>query len=463
MINKNIALIATGLFSIIISGCVSYQEKAIAPNKVAESWKVLGPEEATKLYDQNLRSSSSSYNLNDGISLREAEVTALFYNPTLSTSRIRSGLPDVQKKYAKLWDDPELEVDGEYFSSKDDNPLNFTSGLSITIPLSGRLDVQREIAKESLTASKASLLAEEWALVVEIRQRWIERLFLSEKVLAIKDIINDHEEAIKLVPHYRAAKVATIIDEQNLLIEKEELEDDLRLIQLEIRQNKLTLLSLMGLHPDANWKLIIDREVIDRAIIFKNEKKDWLSYPEIQKILSQYEIAQLRLKLAIRRQVPDLKLGLGAGREEGESLMAFGLGLTHVPFFNKNSLEISETALERKAHSEEVLNSIQVLVNKRASAKQQLEISIARVSHMENKLLPLVEKQLTDAKRLTKLGELDLYLLVEAIQKKGEIKLNFIEALSEQSYANLQSLALSGPDFNLISTENEDLNHNNER
>jgi outer membrane protein TolC len=447
--SQSLVLLPLGVFSFLVSGCTAYQEKAIDPKEVSLAWAKIGPREATQLRNQSSNNSDSDYNLNDGISLREAEVTALFYNPLISASRIRSGLPEVQRKYAKLWEDPELDVDGEYFSSKQDDPLNYSGGLSLTIPLSGRLDVQKDIAEENLNAKKASLLAEEWALVIEVREKWVERNFLLEKTRVLKELLSDLEAAIKWVPHFRAAKVATIVDEQNLLIQKEEMNDDLRQLQSEVQQNKLTLLSLMGLHPDTDWTLTVDEKEVQRAV-FVEKEDDLLLNPEIHKILSQYEVAQLRLKMAIRRQIPDLKLGLGAGTEEGTSLMAFGLGLTHLPLFNKNRLEIAESKIERDVHGKEIQKGIQSLLNKRASAKQRLKIAKARIEHMERELIPLVDKQLKDAMRLTKLGELDIFLLVDAIQKKVEIKLSLIEAKVEKSYANLQGLALNGPTFTSI-------------
>jgi outer membrane protein TolC len=443
-IHQSLVLLPLGILSVLVSGCVAYQEKSINPKEVSRAWEEIGPREATQLRNQSSKNLASDYNLSDGISLREAEVTALFYNPLISASRVRSGIPEVQREYAKLWEDPELEVEGEYFSSKHDDPLNYSGGLSITIPLSGRLDVQREIADKSLNSKKSSLLAEEWALVIEVRERWVERHFLFAKTRVLKEMIADLDETIRLVPHFRAAKVATIVDEQNLLIEKEELKDKLRQLQLEVQQNKLTLLGLMGLHPDASWRLIMDENEVEEKIAFDREEDFHLS-PEIQKVLSQYEVAQLRFKLAIRRQIPDLKLGLGAGAEEGSSLMAFGVGLSHLPLFNNNRLEIAESKLEREIQGEEVLVGIQDLLSKRASAKQRLEMAEARVEHMETKLLPLINKQIKDAMRLTKLGELDLFLLVEAIQKKGEVKLSLIEIQVERSYATLQRLALNGP------------------
>jgi outer membrane protein TolC len=462
IIRQGFALLPVGVLSILASGCVSYQEQSIDPKDVSRTWMEIGPREATQFRNQSSKSSDSDYNLSDGISLKEAEVTALFYNPLISASRIRSGLPEVQRKYAKLWDDPELDVDGEYFSSKQDDPLNYSGGLSLTIPLSGRLDIQKEIAKETLNAKKISLLAEEWALIIEVRERWVERGFLLEKTRVLKELIADLEAAIKLVPQFRAAKVATIVDEQNLLIEKEGLNDHLRQLQLEVQQNKLIILSLMGLHPEADWILNVEDKEIDGAVVAEREE-DIFSNPEIKKILSQYEVAQLRLKLAIRRQVPDLKLGLGAGAEEGTSLMAFGIGLSHLPFFNKNRMEIAESKIERKAQGKEVLTGIQNLLNKKASARQRLKSTEERVKHMEAKLVPLVNKQLKDAMRLTKLGELNIFLLVEAIQKKGEVKLSLIETQVEKSYANLQVLALNGPIFTSNTSATENTQQKNKR
>lgn len=450
---KGIFIFSISSLALLLSGCTTYQHKVIAPETVSSAWANIGPEEATQLLSDSTNETPLKYNLSDGISLKEAEVTALFYNPALSASRISSGLPEVQKKYARLWEDPELEIDGEYFSSIKEDSLNYSGGLALTIPLSGRLDVQKEIAEASLAVQKASIIAEEWALVVEIREKWAERHFLLEKAKVLKEMVTDHEKTLKMIPHFRAAKVATIIDEQNLKIEKEELEDEQLKLELELKNNHLILLRLMGLHPDGNWSLTIDSKEIARSFSSNLQQKNLLlSNPNLQKVLGHYEVAQLHLKLVIKRQIPDLKIGLGAGTEDSSSLMAFGLGLSHLPIFNRNRLDISVSEIERKKKGEEILISVQNLMSQRASAYQRLEIANHRIKNIKTRLLPLAIKQVWDAMRLAKSGELDLFLLVEAIKKKGETKLTLLETELEMSYANLQGIALSGPDFSWNTT-----------
>lgn len=430
---------------LLLNGCVSYQEKRIHVLEIEESWSSLDAEKASRNVNDTI-GQPSSYNLEDGISLQEAEVTALFFNPEIRSARIRSGIPEVQQKYARLWEDPELDIDGEYFSSRSADKLSLVSGLSLTIPLSGRLDVQKQMATETLKANKAALVAEEWALQIQVRENWLRRIFLLDLESILRKRIKELNDIIKVVPRFRAAKVATVVDEQSLQLQLGEVEDELSSLKLEIDNSRLVLLSLMGLHPDGNWKL----ENNYPGLSYLNQEVfpiDWEGNPSIKKILSYYEVSQLKLKMAVRKQVPDLRVGIGGGRDEGESLMAFGLGLTHLPVLNSNRLEISEAKIEREASQFDVQNRIQSLIGQSASAIRSIKVLQSRLEKMKSQLLPLANRQVDDAMRLARLGELDLFMLVDALEKRGEIelKINLIQADLQQSRLTL--LALRGPDF----------------
>jgi outer membrane protein, heavy metal efflux system len=82
------------------------------------------------------RSGAMTYDPSHGLSLAEAEVVALFFNPQLRLARLRANVARVGAAEAGRWQDPELAVDGERIIESAQNPWVLFGSLSLTLPLS---------------------------------------------------------------------------------------------------------------------------------------------------------------------------------------------------------------------------------------------------------------------------------------------------------------------------------------
>src|SRR5688500_11327643 len=80
------------------------------------------------------------FDAGDGLSLREAEVVALFFNPKLRLARLKAKVPLVGAKEAGRWEDPELGIDGERILESVEHPWVLAGTLSFTIQI-GRAHV----------------------------------------------------------------------------------------------------------------------------------------------------------------------------------------------------------------------------------------------------------------------------------------------------------------------------------
>lgn len=429
-------------------GCASYQEKPIEKQQLIKSWLSLDRHEATKTLESRLKGNKkieAAYDLRDGISLNEAETTALFFNPSLWETRIRAGIPRVEKKYARLWEDPSLNVDGEYIFENVDKPFLIGSGLSVTVPLSGRTKVARDLAEAKLKEGEIILLGEEWALKTNVRRAWIYLSLLNEKVLLHERFLKELDELIQLSPNYRAAGTATVVDERRLQIQHAQIRDVIDQLSLKIKQQKLQLLSLMGLHPDKNWVLEASLKNVEEMINSEKHNIDILKHPEMIRVLSAYEVSQQKLHMEYRRQWPDLSIGFGPGAEDGNSKVGFGLGLFPIPVWNSNKKAIQSAELQREEKAMHVETTLQNLVHRRVKAINRLDTAKLRLANNHKKLLPLVEKQVSDIRQFIRLGQSDLFKLADSIEQAHGSRMQLLNIRADLLYAQLELQILEGP------------------
>jgi outer membrane protein TolC len=109
-----------------------------------------------------------------GVGLAQAKKIALLYNPTMRAARLNARVPVVSATQAGLLDDPELGIDVTRLVQFADNPWTVGSSLAMTLPLSGRLALERQTA----TAEGSAALVEAWTIEQQVLHQleleWIE-------------------------------------------------------------------------------------------------------------------------------------------------------------------------------------------------------------------------------------------------------------------------------------------------
>jgi cobalt-zinc-cadmium efflux system outer membrane protein len=161
---------------------------------------------------------------------------------------------------------------------------------------------------------------------------------------------------------------------------------------------------------------------------------------------AEYAVAERTLDAEIRKQHPDLTVGAGPGTEEGDSRVLFGLGLP-LPILNANRRAIAEARASRDVAKAAAEATYEELIGELSRARINYEAAQVRIEFLKNELVPLVDQQLNDAKRLARLGEFQTLISLEAYTKAFETKLDVLEAMLKQGQvANQLQLLLHAGD-----------------
>ena len=119
------------------------------------------PRTAARARGSKLRQRST---FEDGLTPAEGEVLALFYNAKLRQARLEAGVALANFENAGLWDDPEFGFDGAEILSPSGSPFEFGLTLSLTIPISGRLEVEKARAGAAYEAELRRIVNAEWSI-----------------------------------------------------------------------------------------------------------------------------------------------------------------------------------------------------------------------------------------------------------------------------------------------------------
>jgi len=435
------------LAGLMLFGCQAYQPDSLDLARHDAMLQGRNPAAGAVMdYARHLASldghTTATYDPTDGLALPEAEVVALFFNPTLRHARLQAKVPAVAAEEADRWEDPQLNIDGARILQSIDKPWVLGGMLSFTIPISGRLGAAKQQALAEADAATLRAFMQERQVVLDLRSRWLEWAALQQRMELTRQYLGELDAMVERVEKLRQAGEIDQLDARLFRIERTTRRGELRVLELQEREAKLALKSLMGLSPSASVRLLPTLSPPAQPLPTTEAVRALLEgHPRMRVAKTEYAVAERTLDTEIRKQFPDITVGVGPGTEEGDSRVLFGLGMT-LPIFNANRRAIVEAKANRDVARAAAEAIYEELVGELARTRVAHETAQVRLALLKDELIPLVDQQLADAKRLARLGEFQTLISLEAYTKAFETKLELLEATLKQAQIahQLQSL-----------------------
>jgi len=365
----------------------------------------------------------------EGITLAEARTIALFYNPAMRAARMKAQVPVMSATKAGLWDDPELSFDGLRILQSVDKPWIVGSSLAFTLPLSGRLNVE----KTKANAEGRAALVEAWSVEQEILERleseWADCAAARRALEAAQSAQQELSEVVAITERLEAAgelisaeAIAFRVADSRALLET-------RQRARSASESEARIVATLGLMPGTPLLLNVAEGPKQAAAI--PSFKDLLERnPSVILREAEYEVAEESLRLEVRRQYPDLTIGPAYGNEDGDSRFGLGFSLP-LPVLNGNRRSIVEATARRDAARSAWEESVQEAMTRLSLLESSILAVEERLSKLKAGVAALSESQLTAARRLADQGEANALLLLEALRTRQEVILEQIETEAE--------------------------------
>lgn len=412
-------------------------------------------------------SAPSVFDPADGLSRTEGEAVALWFNPDLRVARLQAEQAKAIAAAAGRWDDPEL---GGEFGQKavDGEPGGLLRGaggvahdwisagsLKITIPLSGRPRAERRLWVTEYRTAALRAVEAEYDTLARVRAAWAtwsaakERVKLLDEHLAILGKFTDTAHALS------QAGEATPSSARLFTIELTRRQAERAREAAAEAEAHAQLLALLGLLPDAPVQLLPALE----AAASSQPSPDLLQHPTVLRLKAEYQAAEDRLRLEIRKQYPDLTLSPTYTDEQDETSLRVGLGIP-LPTWNANRQGIAEAIGAREVAQARAEAGYQQLLSEIAQARAALAGSEAQRKQLLEGVVPAIDAQMNESLALLKVGELDVVLLHEVLNQALAVKEELLNATLEEALAASRLAAATAQDRLLATpTESDDDHH----
>ncbi|MGQ0627042.1 MAG: TolC family protein, partial [Phycisphaerales bacterium] len=389
---------------------------------------------------------ATPFDLADGVTCAEAEVVALVFSADLRLARLRAGVSAASAENAGLWADPTLGVDLTRIINGTPNPWKVFTSLGLTLPISGRLEVEKKRAAAEHAAELSRVAAAEWTARIAIRRAFTEWSALSLRSLTLRELLLAVDQTQSLVDRMEAAGETPRTEARLFRIEGAGRAAELAALESRTLEAELELKRLMGLAPDATITFVsagIGPSPAE-ADSLGNASAISPTTPAMLTVMLEYESAEKALELAVKEQYPDLQIGPGYGREDGQDQFLLGINLP-LPMFNGNRRAIAEATARRELARAEVETTLEQLESQSRAASLRIRAARAQREAFESRVVPLVDAQYADVRALAALGEVNARVMLETLSRLHDAKDRLIEARRDEALAHLNLRAILGP------------------
>jgi outer membrane protein, heavy metal efflux system len=448
------ATIVLASVCVIIAGCKGYQPRPLDPAAHAALWKARSPSDAAvRDFLECVESAvgggieQGTFDPDDGLTLEEAELVALVFNADLRLARLRADVARATAEHAGLWEDPVFQIDALRILEGVANPWVISPGLAFTIPLSGRLEAEQARDSAALQVELLRIAEAEWTLRRELQEMWARwsglQLLLTEKRGLLGSLDRLAEGAMRLVDAgelLRTEAALFLIERSQQRWELQQLDADLRLLELQMKR-------IMGLAPGAPVSLVGPRLPQSGALQQLDETGPASQNLSLRRLEAEYQVAEESLRREIARQYPDLTIGPVYESDQGQSRLGFLAGVP-LPLLNRNRQAIAEAEamreLARAAHEVEY----ERIASELARIGAWIEAFRMQRAEIQDTIIPMVDRQLVEARRLLELGEAGAggaLVLLDSLRQAHAVKSNLIELRQKEALAVIERTYLMGP------------------
>jgi len=444
-------LAASVALSAALAGCQTYRPAPLDLAAHDAAWAARDPASpgvaayAERLAAATTRPAEATFDPGDGLSLREAEVVALFFNPRLRAARLKARAAAAGAAEAGRWEDPVLRVDAERIIQAVEHPWVAGGMLGLTLPISGRLAAETDRAAAAADAARAAAAVEEQRVLAELGAAWAELAALDQRIALTASFGEDLQAFTSQAERLRAAGELGPLEAGLFKLERVRQATELRVLAPQRREQELAVRGLLGLTPDAPVRLVPALPPpVDPAAAADRRRLLVGRHPRLRQARADYEVAERTLAMEVREQFPDLTLGGGFGRDEGTTRVLGGLSLP-IPIFNGNRRAIAEAAANRDAARATAEATYEELVSALARAEASLAAARARREALEQDLAPLADQQVRAARELGRLGATSTLVVFEAVTRAQETRLAILDAVAKEAAARVAVEALVRP------------------
>ncbi|HYC78297.1 MAG TPA: TolC family protein [Planctomycetota bacterium] len=441
---------AVFLTALSLSACAVYEPEPLDEAALRAAYRSRAPDDAStvafaaRLRAEGVVGAPAVFDPVDGLSASEGEAVALLFNPDLRLARADLATADVAAALAGLPADPTLGVSSERILASVDDPWILGGTFGVSLPLSGRLDAERDLADVERRLAAADVLVAEWRVRHAVRRAF--QAWRAETLRA--DVLAEHLARLattaEVLDRRAAAGETPRLETRLFALESAARDADLQVARGRAAERELEIRALLGLAPSAPLALAGEAEAAPNIDVVAASDGACADHPEVVRARVAYAAAEAGLKLATARRTPDLGLTPGASWEDGAMRALFGLALP-LPWRNGGRREAAEAASARARARFAFAAAAETAEARVAAAAARFATATRVRAALEASLAPLADAQWEETARVAEARGFAPLPLLEGAGRRVDARLRLVDARLEEDLAAIDWREAAGP------------------
>jgi len=396
----------------------------------------------------------------NALTLNGAIRLALESNPELRASGARVGAAVARAYQAKLWTNPELQLNAEDWpvsNGRGFSDAKQTLGVVQTLPFPGKKSLDKRIGTSGVRLSEAELSLRRLEVVRDVKAAFF-RVLAAERLVAVEEELVKVAEASASAAEKRVAAGAAPDQEQlRAQIPLEQAKSDLAGFERQLATARRTLAQVIG-RPDLR-EARLSGALAERATpgLLEQQPESWLAkHPSVVAARASRDRAELAWRRAQLQPYPDVSVGVSGGRigETDQSIVQLGFSLP-VPILDTGKAGKLEAQANVSVAEAELASAEQRLWRQWGAASQRLRTAQAQAERYREKILPRADEALRLVQRGFEEGKFGFIDLLDTQRTTAEVRLAYQQKLLELNIAQaeLEGLMAGPTDTKAIEAE----------
>ena len=448
---KTIRIVAAcALIAAISRGCATYEPKPLDSTAVREKLdgRTIDDQEiiavASRLSAADSGATAAPFDPSDGLTLEEAEVVALVFNPHLRVARLEVGVTRATAETAGLWDDPVTGINLNDVSQKFGGGLSMGGQIALTIPISGRLEAEKLRANAALIADLARVQALEWDARLALRTQWAQWTIASDRVQVVAATVQAVVQIRGIVERMEFSGEVPRVEARLFRIEQAVAQAELARLGATIAEHEVAIKRILGVAPWAALKFIpSEMPPVETRPMAELRDEMVTCSPLVASLAASYEVSEKALAAEIRKQFPDLEIG-PTYNTDGNEDFTFGVAMP-LPLWNHNQQGVATAHAQRELMRVRFETTIELQLGELENANVVYQRARGQRLAMEADITPLADEQAAEIREIARLGEVNTLLLLESLTRQQEARLTLITAREDEWMASIRVAGFVGP------------------
>lgn len=374
---------------------------------------------------------------------------ALESNPEVRASAGRVGAAAGRAYQAKLWTNPELELNAEDWPVS--NGRGFadakqTIGVAQTLPYPGKKSLDRRIGGSGVRVSEAELSLRRVEIVREVKTAFYQVLAAERLVEVERELVKVAESSATAAGKRVAAGAAADQEQLRAEIPLEQARTELAGYERELAAGHQKLAQVMG-RPDLAEAAVTGTlaENASRALLEQGPEQWLAKHPNVVAARASRERAELELRRARLEPYPDVKVGVAGGRigAADQSIIQVGVSVP-VPIIDWGKGKKQEAQANVAVADAELAAVEQRLLRDWGVARQRLRTAAAQADSYRERILPKANEALRLVQTGFEQGKFGFIDLLDTQRTAAEARLAYQQKLFDLNVAQAELEALVG-------------------